>query len=138
MDRDELYEVLNEVLEEKMCELRDDTVSEISEGLGEIVSEALSECLSSLEFRLSDGTLVVPKQRMKLQSPEGDKLIVCYGGLRVDKCKWNGAPEGWALWVQTRISSWDVIAVYPEKSDAVEALKRVKAAMESGAEIFEL
>lgn len=138
MDRDELYEVLYEVLEEKMCELRDETVAEISEGLTEIVAEAVNECLSSLEFCLSDGTKVTTKPKMKLLSPEKDKLLLCYGGLRVDKGNWNGAPDAWLLWVQTRISCWDIIASYAEKEDAIAALERVRSAMENGVETLEL
>ena len=66
---------------------------------------------------------------MKLLSPDKTKLLLCYGGLRVD---------GRSLIVQTRISCWETIAVYQSKEDAVEALLKVKKAMDAGAVSFEL
>ncbi len=138
MDRDEIYEAVTEALEDGLSGMKDETVAEISEGLSEMVSEALAECLSALQFKLTDGTVITAKPRMKLKNSEGDKLLVCYGGLRVNKCTYNGGPEGYALWVQTRISSWDIAAFYQEKADAVAALEKVRAAMESGVEFFSL
>lgn len=137
-NRDELYDMLTELMEEKLCDFKSEAIAEISEAFTEIVSETVAECLSNIEMHLPDGTMVTPRKKLKLLSPEKDKLIVCYGGLRVDKGKWNGAPDGWLLWVQTRISSWDIIATYHEKNDAIAALEKVKSAMENGIEILEL
>ncbi len=91
--------------------------------------EALGESFSDFEFILKDGTIVRPKQRMKLFSPDKSKLVLCYGGLRVD---------GSSLMVQTRISSWENISCYNSKEEAIEALIKVKNAMEANLSIFEL
>ena len=65
---------------------------------------------------------------MKLFSPDKTKLLLCYEGLRVEGC---------TLTVQTRISSWETIAVYQSKEDAVAALLKEKS-MDAGAASFEL
>lgn len=62
-------------------------------------------------------------------SPDKTKLLLCHGGLRV---------ENTDLMVQTGISSWENIAAYQSREEAVEALVRVKDAMENGLSIFEL
>jgi hypothetical protein len=89
-------------------------------------------------FSLPDGTVVTPAPRLKLLTPDREKMLCCYGGLRVDKCKYNGGPEGYALWVQTRACSWDIAAFYGDKGAATEALLKVKSAMEEKLEFFEL
>lgn len=61
--------------------------------------------------------------------PYKSKLLICYGGLRVD---------GSSLMIQTRISSWEDIAYYQSREEAIEALLKVKNAMESGVSTFEL
>lgn len=119
----------------------DTIMSELSERLDEIVDNAIScavqdvfpeafgECLPDFEFVLSNGTVVRPRQRMKLLSPDKSKLVLCYGGLRVD---------GTSLMVQTRISSWERIAYYQNREEAIEALSKVKNAMEADLPVFEL
>ena len=93
------------------------------------VQESLCEALSDMEFVLKNGTVARPRSRMKVMAPDKSKLVYCYGGLRVD---------GSTLMVQTRISCWDSIAYYADREEAIAALLRVKEAMESGTEIFEL
>ncbi|MBQ9948811.1 MAG: hypothetical protein IJO91_10545 [Oscillospiraceae bacterium] len=113
-----LEEILNEKIENAVtCTVQD------------TLSEALKESFSDFEFVLTDGTIVRPIPRMKLLSPDKSKLVLCYGGLRVDGC---------SLIVQTRISSWESIAVYHSKEAAIEALSRVKDAMENNLQLFEL
>ncbi len=90
---------------------------------------ALGEALSDLEFTLRDGTVVTPKKKMKLLSPNKSKLLLCYGGLRAD---------GKCLCVQTRSCSWENIAEYPTHEEAVADLLRVKKAMDDGMDSFEL
>ena len=94
-----------------------------------VFPEALGESFSDFEFVLTDGTIVKPRQRMKVFSPDKSKLLLCYGGLRVD---------GSSLMVQTRISSWENIANYQSKEEAIEALKKVKNAMDANLDIYEL
>jgi len=52
----------------------------------------------------------------------------CYGGLLVNS----------ASMIQIRISSWENIAYYQSREEAIEALLKVKNAMESGVSTFEL
>ena len=156
--KEELGSVIEEALEEKMLTLQEELVEhmreelvermreelvgeladELSADLNGVVEQAVHEVLSEMEFRLTDGTVVSPRVRMKLLSPDKTKLLLCYGGLKVDRCRWNGAPEGWALYVQTRSCSWDVIAVYPEQADATAALQRVLDGMKQKRELLEL
>ena len=97
--------------------------------LQDILPEALSDCFTDFEFILTDGTIVKPKQHMKLFSPDKSKLLLCCGGLRVD---------GTSLMVQTRISCWESIATYPSREEAIEALVKVHKAMEDNLSVFEL
>lgn len=115
-------------------QLIEDTLSEqiescITCAVQDIIPEVLSESFSEFEFVLKDGTVVRPIQRMKVLSPDKSKLLVCHGGLRVD---------GSSLMIQTRISCWENIAHYQSREEAVEALLRVRSAMEQGDSIIEL
>lgn len=123
---DELSSNIESMLEDiLMNQVEDVVICSLQDAL----PEALSESLTAFEFVLSDGTLVRPRQYMKLLSPDKTKLLLCYGGLRVDGC---------ALTVQTRINCWETIAVYQSKEDAVAALLKVKEAMDAGTASFEL
>ena len=127
---DELSSRLEDMIEDALVDQVDSAVTcAVQEAMPEAISEALNEVFSNFEFILKDGTIVRPKQNMKVVSPDKSKLLICYGGLRVD---------GSSLMVQTRISSWDNIAFYQSREDAIEALTRVKNAMESGVSVFEL
>ena len=113
--------------------IEDSVESVVSESVDSIlsgaVSEAIKECFENFDFKLPDGTLVVSKRYMKLLSPSKTKQLLCYGGLRVD---------GKTLMVQTRISCWEEIATYSSKEEAKEAFLKVKNAIDSGFETFEL
>ena len=123
---DELSSNIEDMLEDiLMNQVEDAVISSLQDAL----PEALSESLTDYEFVLPNGTHVRPRQYMKVLSPDKTKLMLCYGGLRVD---------GRSLIVQTRISCWETIAVYQSKEDAVEALLKVKKAMDAGAVSFEL
>lgn len=95
----------------------------------EALPEALGESLSDFEFVLSNGTVVRPRKHMRLLNPKKTRQVLCYGGLRVHQCD---------LVVQTRVSDWELIATYPTKEEAKDALLKVKNAMGSGLESFEL
>lgn len=101
----------------------------VVDALREMLPEAISGCLSNFEFTNADGAAIKPKQQMKVLSPDKTKLLLCHGGLRV---------ENTDLMVQTGISSWENIATCQSREEAVEALVRVKDAMENGLSIFEL
>ena len=69
------------------------------------------------------------RQKTKVFSPDKKKLLICYGGLKVD---------GFSLIVQTMISSWDTLYTYDNEDDAIEALEKVKGAIERGDALIEL
>ena len=108
----------------------EDVVSDsVDASLSEAISEAVKECFEGFDFKLLDGTVIIPKKYMRLLSPNKTKQLLCYGGLRVD---------GKSLMVQTRISCWEEIAVYNSREEAKEALLKVKNAIDAGLETFEL
>lgn len=111
------------------CTVMDNLESAIHNAL----PEAFQELFSSVEFVLKDGTVVRPRQHLMLMSPDKTKYISCYGGLRVDETS-----LGPSLIVQTRISSWELVARYPNKEEAVADLLKVKNAMEAGLTTLEL
>ena len=123
---DELTNRVEDIVENAITDQVEDAVIC---ALQDMLPEVLSECFSKFEFTLTDGTIVKPKQHMKLFSPDKSKLLLCFGGLRVD---------GTSLMVQTRISCWECIATYPSREEAIEALAKVHRAMEDHLSVFEL
>ncbi len=123
---DEMTNRVEDIVEDAIADQVEDAVIG---ALQNILPEVLSECFVDFEFVLNDGTIVKPKQHMKLFSPDKSKLLLCYGGLRVD---------GTSLMVQTRISCWESIAAYQSRAEAIEALAKVKKAMEDNLSVFEL
>lgn len=126
---DELSSRLEDMIEGVQDVLIDQVDSAVTCAVQEAISEAFGESFSEFEFILKDGTIVRPKQHMKVLSPDKSKLLICYGGLRVRDS---------SLVIQTGINSWDSIACYQSKEEAIEALTKVKNAMESGVSTFEL
>ena len=127
-------ESLKDILEDSVQDVIEDTLSCVVDmavtcAVQESFSEALSESLSHFEFVCTDGTKIIPKQQTKILSPDKTKLLYCYGGLRVDKT---------TLVIQTRVSCWESIAIYTTKEEAVEALLKVKNAIENNLSIIEL
>lgn len=123
---DELTSRVGEAVESAVGEQIDDAVAN---AVQDALPEALEECLADFEFVLTNGTIVRPRKHMKLLAPDKSKLLLCYGGLRVD---------GMSLVVQTRVSSWEVIAAYPSREEAIAALEKVKNAMDAHVEMLEL
>ena len=123
---DELSSRLEDMIEDTLIDQVD---SAVTCAVQDALSEALGESFSDFEFILKDGTIVRSKQHMKVFSPDKSKLLICYGGLRVD---------GSSLMIQTSGSSWEIIAYYQNREEAIEALVKVKNAMESGVATFEL
>ena len=125
-----LEETVQEAVEDAVDDLLEDRVDEaVHDAVQEILPEVFGQCLADFDFVLKDGTIVRPRQRMKVLSPDKSKLFICYGGLRVD---------GKSLIIQTRISSWEWIADYPDREAAVAALKLVHEAMKAGEPLLEL
>lgn len=129
-DLDTLVDELSARFEDMMEDLLTDQLENAAyRAVQDAVPEALKEGLSDFEFVLTDGTIVRPRQHMKIFSPDKAKLLLCYGGLRVDGC---------TLIVQTAISRWESIASYQSREEAMEALLKVKNAMESELPALEL
>lgn len=129
-DVDSIINELSDSIESALEDILTDRVEDaVVRSLHDALPEALSESLSAFEAVLPDGTLIRPRRHMKLLSPDQSKLLLCYGGLRVDGC---------TLMVQTRISCWETIAAYPSREEAVAALLKVKNAMDAGVSSYEL
>lgn len=129
-DMDALMDEMSACIEDAVENAVEDQVADaVTCALQDVLPEALGECLADFEFVLPGGTVVRPRQYMKVLSPDKTKMLLCYGGLRVD---------GRSLVVQTRISSWETLAVYPSREEAAEALVKVKNAMDANAETLEL
>lgn len=125
-DRDEFMDELTEEMENIVQDALSDT-------LPEMVRESLQDYFADCGFRLPDGTQVIPRERLKVLSPDKTKQLVCMGGLRVsDTGRFSGCPKGWALEVQTRVSCWEILYIWPEKAEAIAALEKVSRAMEEG------
>ncbi|MBQ6716452.1 MAG: hypothetical protein IJN21_08055 [Clostridia bacterium] len=126
IDIDSLMDEIEDRIEEMIEEQVEDSVEDAMQNR---LQEMIGEALSDMEITLANGAVIRPPKRMLLLSPDKTKMLLCYGGLRVDGC---------TLMIHTRISCWESIYVYPTREEAIEALVKVKNAMLSGAEIFEL
>ena len=130
---DEIRDAIEEAMEDAMDDVRDEleeTLQEsINDSISEFFAEGMEEFLKNHQFILKDGTVIQPRQRTKVLSPDKTRLYPCYGGLRID---------GTTLQVQTRISCWNPLCTYKTTEEAVQALMKVKDAMEQGLSIIEL
>ncbi len=134
---EELSTTLEDSIEEKFEELTDSLENSVESS----VENAIQNFLSKYGFILPDGTRVISQKQMSLTSPDKTKVLLCYGGLRVeDTSKFSGNyyPVGWGLSIQTRIDSWDIIYIYETKDEATKALEKVKNALISGADSLDL
>lgn len=126
---DDLQAMLEDALEDMREELEDKLQEMISDSISEFFAEGMEEVLHNHQFVLKDGTVLQPRQRTKVLSPDKTRLYPCYGGLRID---------GTTLQVQTRISCWNNLCAYKTREEAVEALLKIKDAMEQGLSLIEL
>ena len=126
---DDLQAMLEDALEDMREEMEDKLQELVSDSISDFFAEGMEEVLHNHQFVLKDGSVIQPRQRTKVLSPDKTRLYPCYGGLRID---------GTTLQVQTRISSWNPLCTYQTKEEAVQALLKVKNAMEQGLSIIEL
>ena len=130
---DELQGMIEDALENMKCDLLDEMSESVQEAvddsLSEIVTESLEAYFASHAFALADGTVIQPKEYLKVLSPDKRKLLPCYGGLKVD---------GKTLVIQTRISSWQSLCWYDTEEEAVAALLKITDAMKNGEKYLEL
>ena len=136
-DLDEIRECIEEAvestLEDKLEELADeirDLVEEVSyDSVSEAFEEGIEQYLADHEFKLSDGTIIQSRPMTKVMNPDKTKVLICYGGLRVDGC---------SLVVQTAISRWESLYYFETPEAAVEALKKITEAIEQKVPLIEL
>ena len=133
----QIEDIVEDAVEDKVEDLVEDAVYDVLDGMfDERVKDALENIIrDGFEFVLKDGTVVRPKERMKILSPGKSRLFVCYGGLRVEQ-KYK-SQNHW-LMVQTGPNRYDGIGRYKTREEAIEALKKVAKAMEDGMTMFEL
>lgn len=127
-------ENLQDILEDSVQDIIENTLSDmvdmaVTSAVQNSFSEALSESLSYFEFTCPDGTKIIPKQQTRVLSPNKTKMLLCYGGLRVD---------GTTLLVQTRVSCWEHMAIYQTKEEATQALLKIKNAIDNNLSVIEL
>ena len=131
--RDEMQSMIEDALETMKDELLDEMGERVQEAvndsLSEIVTEALESFFTSHTLTLSDGTVIQPKEHLKVLSPDKRKLLPCYGGLKVD---------GKTLVIQTMISSLQGLCWYDTEEEVIAALLKIKDAMQSGEKYLEL
>ena len=120
-DLDNIVDELSSRLEDLIEGILVDQVeSAVTCAVQDVFEEALHTSLSRFEFVLTDGTVVRPRQFAKILSPDKSKMLLCYGGLRVD---------GSSQIVQTSASCWESIAYYETREEAIKALEKVKDTM---------
>ena len=138
---EKVKEAIESALEDKMDDLADEIADQMEDRIRDIVDEAVSDSIteyfsegieqffSNHQLVLKDGTTLRMRQKTRVMSPDKKKVLICYGGMRVD---------GKALLIQTRISCWERIYFYETEKEAIEALQKVNAAIEQGLSLIEL
>ena len=131
--RECIQEAIEDALEDKLEDLADeirDLVEEVSyDFVSEAFEEGIEQYLADHEFKLSDGTIIQSRPMTKVMNPDKTKVLICYGGLRVDGC---------SLVVQTAISRWESLYYFETTEAAVEALKKVTEAIGQKVPLIEL
>lgn len=136
-EREALEDSVREFLEEEF----EDFKTSIEDSVEASVENGIQNLLARFELALPDGTHLIPKKQLSVTAPDKTKVLLCYGGLRVeDTSKFSGNfyPVGWGLMIQTRIDSWEMIYVYQTKPEALDALERVEKAIRDGNEFLDL
>ena len=122
---DDLTDEIADQLEDRMREIVDEAVSD---SIGEAFAEGIEDFLSGHQL-LKDGAVLQTRPRTRVMSPDQKKVLVCYGGLRVD---------GKSLFIQTRLACWEDLCRYATEEEAAEALRKVNAAIAQGLPLIEL
>lgn len=128
---EQMYSELPEEVREEWEEFIECTVASS-------VRNAVRNILADMECILPDGTHI---NSLRLTSPDKTRVLLCYGGLRVeDTSQFSGQhyPDGWGLVVQTGMDNWDMLYVYPTKDEAIAALERVKNALDDHLDALDL
>lgn len=131
--REYIEEVLGDALENKFENLADEMRETIEEASYSSISQAfedgIEQFLSTHEFKLSDGTIIQSRPMTKVVNPDKTKLLICYGGLRVDGC---------SLIVQTGLSCWETLYCFDSPNAAIDAFKKVAEAIKQRTPMLEL
>lgn len=82
-DLDELMDEMVARIEDAVESAVEDQVTDaVVNAVQDTLPEVMGECFADFEFVLPGGTIVRPRQYMKLLSPDKTKLLLCYGGLK--------------------------------------------------------
>lgn len=128
-DVNELVEMIQDAVENAMTDAVDEIMATVEDSVEASVQNAIQNMLSDFDFTLPNGVHVSPRKKLSVTSPDKTKVLVCYGGIRVD---------GVSLFIQTRVDCWEEICTYPTKEEAVQALEKVKNAIKNGLEFLDL
>ncbi len=128
-----LEDAIENTMEEKLEELADGIQERIEECTSDLISGAVEDSIETFlenhQFVLPDGTTVQSRNRTKVMSPDGKRVLVCYGGLRID---------GKTLQIQERATAWRPLCSFESELEAVEALGKVNDAIEQGVSLLKL
>lgn len=128
-DEEELLEMIQDAVENAMADAVDEIMATVEDSVEASVQNAIQNMLSDFEFILPNGVQVSSRKKLSVTSSDKTKVLVCYGGLRVD---------GVSLFIQTRVDCWEEIGTYPTKEEAVQALEKVKNAIKNGLDFLDL
>ena len=135
-DMDEILDELSSQIEDMVEDAVEDHIQdfanvELVDMVGKMVQDALDNLTGNgCKFVLNDGTVIKTKERMRIFSPDKSKMLILYGGLRVD---------GTSLMVQTGPgSNYEYLACYKTREEAIATFVRVSEAMDAGLTKFEL
>ncbi len=127
---DLLEERIRAIIEECIEDSLEDCFADMARSvMEEVANDALNELPEIISESRAMNDPGQHRQKLRLVAPDHSRVLLCYGGLRVD---------GTTLVVQTRVSSWEPIAVYPDRKQATDALMRVHRAISAGAETLQL
>ena len=123
---EDLSDEIADHMEDRIHEITDEAVND---SIAEFFSEGIEQFMSSHQLETKDGMTLQMRQKTRVMSPDKKKVLICYGGMRVD---------GKTLMIQTRISCWTDLCSYETEAQAIEALQKVNAAIEQGLSFIEL
>lgn len=128
-DVSELAEMIQDAVENAMVDAVDEIMATVEDSVEASVQNAIQNMLSDFEFTFPNGVQVSSRKKLSVTSSDKTKVLVCYGGLRVD---------GVSLLIQTRVDCWEEIGTYLTKEEAVQALEKVKNAIKNGLDFLDL
>ena len=133
--------MIDKIGESKIKDMIEEEVADHMDDLDEKIRSIVEEYLSNCDFELKDGSAIKPWEKLRILSPDIERMLVCYGGVKIfDTRKIDGDffPDGWGLSIETAPSNWDILYVYSDEDDAKDALKKIKTALIQNDALLEL